>query len=82
MTYPSEAQLIEMERRARWLLDGTVAKSAAADRMEDRFESGSRYVTRATINAAWDAIERDEAIAGDVLTLVALVRAGSRKAAA
>ncbi len=82
MTYPSEAQLIEMEQRARWLLDKTVAASVAADRMEVAFESNSRAVTRATINAARDAIERDEAMAGDVLTLVALVRAGSRKAAA
>ena len=82
MTYPSEAQLIEMEQRARWLLDGTVAASAAADRMEYAYEMNSRTVTRAKINAAWADVERDEAIAGDVLTLVALLRAGGRKAAA
>lgn len=83
MTYPTEAQLIEMEQRARWLLDRTVVKTARAEEMEDAFKSNSRAVTRAKINAAWDKIERNEAIARDVLALVALVRAGGcRRAAA
>jgi hypothetical protein len=76
MTYPTEAQLIEMEQRARSLLDGITLRSSQAERME---QSGG---DRALMNSTWEAIERDEDIAGDVLTLVALVRAGARKAAA
>ena len=72
MTRPTEAQLVEMEQRARWLLDGIEIARRELDRREDAADCGSPK-SRPT-RGEWNAVDTREAIARDVLVLVRLVR--------
>jgi hypothetical protein len=70
MTYPTEAQLVEMEQRARWILDGVEIQRTELDRQEAE-KGGSR---RSPTCADYKAVDTRESIARNVLLLVGLVR--------
>lgn len=70
MTRPTEAQLIEMEQRARWLLDGVNCKRMKLDQQKAEKGGSNRGPTRAD----YQKVDTKEAIARDVLVLVRLIR--------
>jgi hypothetical protein len=73
MTRPTEAQLVEMEQRARWLLDGIEIQRMELERQEIASQEGPRS-KRGPTRADYQAVDTREAIARDVLVLVSLVR--------
>ena len=70
MTRPTEYDLVRMEQRARWLLDGVDIQRRELDRQETA-KGGSR---RGPTYADYQAVATREAIARDVLALVCLIR--------
>ena len=69
MTRPTEYDLVGMEQRARWLLDGVVIQRTELDRREELANSKSRPT-----RPEYQRVDTQEAIARDVLALVCLVR--------
>ena len=80
MTRPTEAQLVEMEQRARWLLDGVEVQWMELERQEIASQEGSRSKCGPTL-ADYKAVDTREAIARDVLLLVRLVRESEKRGA-
>jgi hypothetical protein len=72
MTRPTEYDLVRMEQRARWLLDGVVIQRTELDRREDAANCG-KPKGRPT-RPDYQRVDTQEAIARDVLALVCLVR--------
>jgi hypothetical protein len=70
MTRPTEAQLVEMEQRGRWLLDSVGLQRMELERQE-MARGGSR---RGPTRSDYMRVDTQEVIARDVLLLVGLVR--------
>ena len=80
MTRPTEYDLVEMEQRARWLLDGVEIQRMELDRQEDRAACGHPGAKPKRVD--YTRVDTQEAIARDVLLLVRLVRASESRRAA
>ena len=72
MTRPTEAQFVEMEQRARWLLDDVEAQRTELEAREAANSSGG--TRRGPTYADYETVDTREAIARDVLALVRLIR--------
>jgi hypothetical protein len=72
MTRPDEYELVGMEQRARWLLDGVEIQRSEMQRREDMADCGKPR-TRPTCSD-YVRLDTQEAIAEDVLWLVRFFR--------
>ena len=79
MTHPTEAQLVEMEQRARWLLDSIGRQRMELERQEISSQEGKR--PKAPTYSDYLRVDTHETIARDVLLLVCLVRENEKRRA-
>lgn len=70
MTLPTEAQFIEMEKRARWLLDGVDIQRQELERQK----TASRERKKNPTFSDYVRVDTQEQIAHDVLLLVEMIR--------
>jgi hypothetical protein len=76
MTDPTETQLIEMEQRARWLMDGVEIQRRELERREESPNPRNRPT-----RFDHSRIDTQEVIARDVLCLVSWVRQKEKRGA-